>query len=170
VNQGVRLSLLSLFFGADFTDYTDCHHARRGSGFPYCLRPVSILSTVPITCTAKSTALCHTSKVSCANFIYFHARSMRDFGEQAMFFESIGIKEAYASYWRLGDWFLFWVVQILFKQLTIFWHGFHGLRCFWFGKKVNVMVVLEFHSYGKRAGSCLLSKTACNTISDSSIV
>ena len=92
------------------------------------------------------------------------------FGEQAMFFESIGIKEAYASYWRLGDWFLFWVVQILFKQLTIFWHGFHGLRCFWFGKKVNVMVVLEFHSYGKRAGSCLLSKTACNTISDSSIV
>jgi hypothetical protein len=45
---------------------------------------------------------------------------MRDFGEQAMFFESIGVKEAYASYWRLGDWFLFWVVQILFKQLTIF--------------------------------------------------
>jgi len=30
-----------------------------------------------------------------------------------MFFESIGIKGGYASYWRLGDWFLFLVVVFL---------------------------------------------------------
>jgi len=35
-----------------------------------------------------------------------------------MFFESIGIKGGYDCYWRLGDWFLFLVVQILFKQLA----------------------------------------------------
>ena len=46
------------------------------------------------------------------------ARSVRDVGEQVMFFESIGIKGVYVSYWRLGVWFLFLVVQILFKQLT----------------------------------------------------
>ena len=39
-------------------------------------------------------------------------------GQDAMFFESIGIKGVYESYWRLGDWLLFLVVQILFKQLT----------------------------------------------------
>jgi len=58
---------------------------------------------------------------------------VRDVGEQVMFFENIGIKGVYESYWRLGDWVLFLVVQILFKQLTFFWHGFRGLRCFLFG-------------------------------------
>ena len=48
------------------------------------------------------------------------ARIARDVGQHVIFLESIGIKGGYASYWRLGDWFLLLVVQILFKQLTKF--------------------------------------------------
>ena len=50
-----------------------------------------------------------------------HARIVRDVGARCDFFlKAIGIKGVYESYWRLGDWLLFLVVQILFKQLTKF--------------------------------------------------
>ena len=138
-SQGVRL-----FFGTDFTDYTD-FLALEGHSSAFRLHAEVFekreITGRNITVMVRRIDTCQGLKSQLPKRPQFFRRY---FGYSGRFFQG------------------FWV--------CFFWHGFHGLRCFWFGKKVNVMVVLEFHSYGKRAGSCLLSKTACNTISDSSIV